>query len=612
MTLLLLLLLLLTTFAVGALKKVTLKKHNPERERVVVHVTQDEAKRNVDALAEEHGYENLGEMSTLPGHYVFERDINERKRDEMESANERLRARVEWLGVQTKRRLAKRAEPVKEFTEPSDPEYRNQWHLFGTGNNPYPHLNVPAAWRQGVFGRGVHVSVVDDGLQFLHPDLMENYDQRGSYDWNDQDDDVTPHPRFDDHGTPAAGLCCGARNGEAFTSYEEAFCGVGVAYMSYVSGLRLIATDTEDWQEAHINWAQDVVDVYSNSWGPTDDGNRLEGPGPLAAAAVENAIRNGRGGRGSIYVFAGGNGRSHGDNCNYDGWANWRYTITIAAVTFAGKQPWYSEDCSALVASVPSSGDGHSITTTDLLGQVGTSGRDCTSSFSGTSAAAPMAAGVVALLLDANPKLGWRDVQAVIIDSVSPVDATDSDWQTNGDGRNVSHRYGFGMMNAGRAVQLAKAWRPWPRESLPLRSGWRQPNVMVNLGQNASHSFSFDDSHLPDGVGSLDDLVVEHVEVNVTLESTFRGTLAIQLRAPSGVVSRLQEFHHDNHKDITNWRYQSIFSWGESPKGEWTMTMISEHNSDATSRWAGYFLQVHTHKRDPLVGKPSDFEFREF
>jgi subtilisin-like proprotein convertase family protein len=107
-------------------------------------------------------------------------------------------------------------------------------------------------------------------------------------------------------------------------------------------------------------------------------------------------------------------------------------------------------------------------------------------------------------------------------------------------------------------------------------------------------------------------LVVEHVEVNVTLESTFRGTLAIQLRAPSGVVSRLQEFHHDNHKDITNWRYQSIFSWGESPKGEWTMTMISEHNSDATSRWAGYFLQVHTHKRDPLVGKPSDFEFREF
>jgi hypothetical protein len=75
MTLLLLLLLLLTTFAVGSMKKVTLKKHNPERERVVVHVTQDEAKRNVDALAAEHGYENLGEMSTLPGHFVFERDI---------------------------------------------------------------------------------------------------------------------------------------------------------------------------------------------------------------------------------------------------------------------------------------------------------------------------------------------------------------------------------------------------------------------------------------------------------------------------------------------------------------------------------------------------------
>jgi hypothetical protein len=510
------------------------------------------------------------------------------------------------LSVQRKRRLAKRA-----FVVPEDPKFDQQWHLSASGDglSTYPHLNVVDAWRRGVFGNGVHVSVVDDGLQYTHPDLMENYDQRGSYDWNDQDSDVTPHPRYDDHGTPAAGLCCGARNGAALTTYEGAFCGVGVAYLARVSGLRLIATDTEDWQEAHINWAQDIVDVYSNSWGPTDDGNRLEGPGPLAAAAVENAIANGRGGKGSIYVFAGGNGRGHGDNCNYDGWANWRYTITIAAVAFSGKQPWYSEDCSALIATVPSSGDSRSITTTDLLGAPGTASGDCTSSFSGTSAAAPMAAGVVALILDANPQLGWRDVQGVIIESVSPIDEADADWQRNGAGHAANHKYGFGMMNAGRAVQLAKVWRPWPRESVRLASGVRRVNSDVNA-EPLEQKFEFRAEHLPEGVGgAVADLIVEHVELNMTIDTTYRGTLKIELKAPSGIVARLQEWHHDNHADIANWRYQSIFSWGESAAGVWTIRVTPQPQSDAKSRWNSFHLLVHTHVRDANRGRPADFQF---
>ena len=49
---------------------------------------------------------------------------------------------------------------------------------------------------QGFYGTGVTVTIVDDGVQYIHPDLMENFDQRASYDWNNQDDDVTPHPRL--------------------------------------------------------------------------------------------------------------------------------------------------------------------------------------------------------------------------------------------------------------------------------------------------------------------------------------------------------------------------------------------------------------------------------
>jgi hypothetical protein len=61
---------------------------------------------------------------------------------------------------------------------------------------------------------------------------------------------------------------------------QDSYCGVGVAPRAKVSSIRLIATSTEDYQEAHgIGYAADINFVYSNSWGPTDDGKRLEGPG---------------------------------------------------------------------------------------------------------------------------------------------------------------------------------------------------------------------------------------------------------------------------------------------------------------------------------------------
>lgn len=138
---------------------------------------------------------------------------------------------------------------------------------------------------------------------------------------------------------------------------QDNYCGVGVAPSARVSAIRLIATDTEDYQEAHgIGHRADVNMIYSNSWGPPDDGRRLEGPGTLAYRAREKAMQTGRGGLGPIYVWAAGNGRGAGDNCNYDGWANSRYALTVGAVDSSGLQPWYSEDCAAMFAVAPSSG----------------------------------------------------------------------------------------------------------------------------------------------------------------------------------------------------------------------------------------------------------------
>jgi len=126
--------------------------------------------------------------------------------------------------------------------------------------------------------------------------------------------------------------------------------------------------------------------------GPTDDGAHLAGPGPMAEESIENSITIGRNGKGSIYVWASGNGKDSGDNCNYDGYANSRYTIAIGATGKDGKYASYSEPCAALIACSPSSD-----TLTRNYITTSKTGTSCETKFGGTSAACPMAAGVIAL-----------------------------------------------------------------------------------------------------------------------------------------------------------------------------------------------------------------------
>jgi kexin len=168
-------------------------------------------------------------------------------------------------------------------------------------------------------------------------------------------------------------------------------------------------------------------------------------------AAFKAGVTTGRGGKGSIYMWAAGNGRSAMDNCknkkssqkkistifigNYDGYSNNRYTIPVGAIVNNGRYSSYSEPCSALYCVVPSSGGANGgIPSTSTNNQ-------CTSSFGGTSAASPLMAGVVALMLEANPTLTWRDVQHVIAASAVKVSPSDPEWVTNGGGFNHSHNY---------------------------------------------------------------------------------------------------------------------------------------------------------------------------
>lgn len=214
-----------------------------------------------------------------------------------------------------------------------------------------------------------------------------------------------------------------------------------------------------------------INSLYSCSWGPVDDGADLRGPGRLAAAAMAACVhRVGRHHKGSIYVWAGGNGRTYGDNVNFDGYANRPETVAVGAIDDMATQAWYSEPGACLLVSAPSSGGSSGIVSSDPSGPAGLSTGRCTRSFGGTSAAAPAVAGVVALMLQAAPDLRWRDVQHILVHSAQPIALGDrrEPWTRTADETLMhSHGYGFGLLNATTAVLLSSRWRPIdPKEAL--------------------------------------------------------------------------------------------------------------------------------------------------
>ncbi|KAG0321002.1 pheromone processing endoprotease [Linnemannia gamsii] len=237
-----------------------------------------------------------------------------------------------------------------------DPGFRYQWHLHNTKDRH--DINVTGVWEQGINGTGVNVAIIDDGLDSTSEDLAPNFFKEGSWDFNDRT--ALPMPRLvdDQHGTRCAGEIAAAKND---------LCGLGVAYGAKVAGLRILSGQITDVDEAAaLNYRFQDNHIYSCSWGPPDDGQSMDAPKGVVLDAMKNGIKNGRSGLGSIYVFATGNGGSQDDDCNFDGYTNSLYTVSIGAIDRAGRHPYYSEACSAQLAVTYSNGGGSAIVSISL------------------------------------------------------------------------------------------------------------------------------------------------------------------------------------------------------------------------------------------------------
>jgi subtilisin-like proprotein convertase family protein len=480
---------------------------------------------------------------------------------------------------------------------PNDPLFTNQWHLVNRGLNGGRagiDLHLTNTWNN-YRGKGVAIGIVDDGIDTTHPDLASHIDSSLGYDWNEHDSDPAAHPlRGDYHGTECAGA--------AAAIGDNALGVTGVAFEATIAGLRLISMASTDLTESEaILFKNDQIHVKSNSWGPDDDGKTLEGPGSLALAALEEGARSGRGGLGEIYVWAAGNGLDVHDNANYDGYANSIYTIAIGSVSDQGFQTDFSEPGACVVVVTPSGSFGRpALTTTDLQGTNGVnkvespddySDLDYTRTFVGTSASVPQAAGAVALLLSANPNLGWRDVQEILMRSASVVDEHDLDWTANAAGLHFNHKYGAGLLNVDDAVNLALSW---PNLGTWTNASLTQTNLELPIPDNDAagvvQEFDF----------SRTNLRVEHVTLTASIAHPFRGDLAITLISPSGMESRLAEQHNDPGSDYVEWKFMSVRHWGESSQGIWRVRV-----SDLKTGDIGTLESLHLQIYGTSAGAPN-------
>ncbi|XP_024081475.1 furin-like protease 2 [Cimex lectularius] len=307
----------------------------------------------------------------------------------------------------------------------------------------------------------------------------------------------------------------------------------------------------------------------------------------------------------------------HEDSCNCDGYTNSIYTLSISSATQAGLKPWYLEECSSTLASTFSSGTlgrDKSVATVDMDPKLRQE-HLCTMDHTGTSASAPLAAGMCALALEANPNLTWRDMQHILVLSANPKPLLkEPGWTVNGARRKVSHKFGFGLMDGGAMVNLAEQWTTVPTQHICKTPIMTVDRIIDRLKMNELFLYRNES-----GCEGSDSEVryLEHVQCKIKLRVKPRGSLKIVLTSPSGTPSILLKSRpKDNVFDaLDDWPFMSVHFWGEDPRGTWKLAVFNDGRRDQEfdgifNRWQ---LILYGTDTKPVNLRPPSLQlFRKF
>ncbi len=522
----------------------------------------------------------------------------------------------------------------------------------------------------GWSGAGVKIAVIDTGLEIWHEDLSANM-VPGSWNFVTGTADPTSSLTTGDHGTAVAGLIAMVQgNGKGGMGVAP---GAGLNGYNFIASKQTRAYLVASLGGSSADPKSDDVWVFNQSYGYD---NTTDFPvDPLEEAQYLSGVTALRGGKGALYVKAAGNGfrgfgptsapatcaaaRALGVSCqnaSMDPLNTLPYNVVVGAVNANGLRSSYSTSGSALWVAAPggefglnasvfpptsctaAGGCPHyayepAMITTDQSGcaagwsvsslETGSLFDDgkvpenasCNyaATMNGTSSAAPVMAGVIALLLEANPNLGWRDVKHVLATTATQVDPsrapvtvppTDPDplmggyvaelpWTANAAGHPFHAWYGFGRVNVDRAVAMAKTYA-------------------VNLGSFADTGWISSPAlnlPIPDAspVGATSvipvptNLVIEAVQVAVTAVHPYTGDLGIELVSPAGTKSILMNIRNgfNGTTGLAGMVLASNAFYGESSAGSWTIKVVDGDGAHkaptAGQSLTGWQIRIYGH-----------------
>ncbi len=329
---------------------------------------------------------------------------------------------------------------------PNDPLYEDQWHLANIGQGPSTRsvdTRVDEAWDVTRGDPAVVIAVNDDGVDLTHPDFAGKLLPELNFpaDWQEQ----MAQGLFGSHGTSCAGVATAKGNNLFAGSGACADCSLLPHQLGPSAGGQFQVSDVEI-AEGFEQMVDAGAWIISNSWGPST-GNPVfadeQSPQPVlpqvVKASFDYAETAGRGGLGTLIVFAAGN-----SNASLDGVGSYATNVTVGAVNDLGLKTYYSSFGPLLDVAAPSNGGLSGITTTAINGST-------TASFGGTSSACPLVAGVLGLILSANPALTAAEARDILQTTTHKIDPIFGSYDVGG----VSPFYGHGMVDAARAVRLA-------------------------------------------------------------------------------------------------------------------------------------------------------------
>lgn len=447
-------------------------------------------------------------------------------------------------------------QPVTNHWLPNDPLFDGEGVPDGQGGgtqwyiDPKHEGNIGVSQWWGQYrGSGVRVNVVDSGVEVRHPDLSANCDTSLDKDYLDDDSDPTPLPE-EDHGTAVAGIIGGRGNN------GKGIC--GLAPEATLIGVRLnFAGDMVEGADV-LSHKSSLVSVSNNSWGVPSRGANFYDPGDMVLDVLQSGVADGRGGRGVIYVFAAGNSGDEYDEANRSKLHTNPYVLSVGALNPDGTPTGWSTPG----ACVHVSNYGLQITTTSTLGQY-------RHDFNGTSAAAPLTSGVVALMLDARPTLNWRDVHEILMRTAAPL-ATDG--RRNRYGLTFSNIWGAGRVQGERAIRLARRWQNLPamtsRTYSQIGLSVYVPDYVDEDAKGLTRTIN---------VPSSQNMRVESVQLTVNCTHLTRGDLEIELTSPSGMVSRMLSASPVDTNENLAWTMKSVQFWGENSTGNWKVKLLDHY-----------------------------------